>query len=435
MQWARAAQRTERFTEATEACANAVKGFEAQGDVPGTAQALMLLSLLTRDIEQAVRDNRRVVALLESMPPRADLVDALTELGATYAVGGRFTESIEVSARAVEIAAGLGLPPPHRALANRGFARVYLGDMHGLTDAEAALAALLAAGESRTAAVAWLNLGIMRWQVTGPQSAISTLKEAEEFVRPRGLLELSRSLKSTMLHMLLETGALLEVEQAARSLLDFADAPTVDEMLSALAWSLVEQGRREEAYRVATRALEHARRTNRPDSMAAVAVPVAATRAAAGDAVGVRSLLEELVAISQIPSSPEYAPRLPALVRSAVMIGDPELGATLARDVRPVLPIREHALVTVAALLAEASGDHATAAGGFADAAARWAGFGNVLEQAYALLGLGRSQSALDDPQAEETLQSARELFAGMSAAGPLAECGRVAALLGPRVR
>ena len=107
-------------------------------------------------------------------------------------------------------------------------------------------------------------------------------------------------------------------------MLGFADTPAVDEVLSALAWSLAEQGR-EEAYGVATRALEHARRTNRPDSMAAVAVPVAITRAAAGDSIGVRSILGELIAISQMPPA-EYAPRLPALVRTALAIGDPDLG-------------------------------------------------------------------------------------------------------------
>jgi class 3 adenylate cyclase/tetratricopeptide (TPR) repeat protein len=434
LQWARAAQRTGRFTEATEASAKAVEGFEAQGDVPGTAQALMLLSLLTMDIEQAGQENRRAVALLESTTPGPDLVDALTELGATYAVGGRFAESIEVGDRAADIAARLGLPPPHRALANRGFARVYLGDMRGLTDAEAALAALLASGESRMGGVAWLNLAIMRWQVTGPQTAISTLREATEFVLPRGLVELSRMLTSTMLQMLLETGALLAVEQEARTLLGYADTPAVDEVLSALAWSLAEQGR-EEAHGVATRALGHARRTNRPDSMAAVAVPVAITRAAAGDSTGVRSILGELIAISQMPATPEYAPRLPALVRTALTIGDPELGATLAQDVRPVLPVREHALVTVSALLAAARGDHHQAVSGFADAAARWTGFGNVLEQAYALLGLGRSQLAVDDPAAEQSLLGARRLFAGMGANAPLTDCDRLLAALGSSVR
>jgi len=237
-----------------------------------------------------------------------------------------------------------------------------------------------------------------------------------------------------MLQMLLETGALLAVEQEARTLLGYADTPAVDEVLSALAWSLAEQGR-EEAHGVATRALEHARRTNRPDSMAAVSVPVAITRAAAGDSTGVRSILGELIAISQMPATPEYAPRLPALVRTALTIGDPELGATLAQDVRAVLPIREHALVTVSALLAAARGDHDGAARGFADAAVRWTGFGNVLEQAYALLGLGRSQLTLDDPAAEQSLLDARRLFAGMGANAPLIECDRLLATLGSSVR
>ena len=71
----------------------------------------------------------------------------------------------------------------------------------------------------------------------------------------------------------------------------------------------------------------------------------------------------------------------------------------------------------------------------FADAAVRWTGFGNVLEQAYALLGLGRSQLTLDDPAAEQSLLDARRLFAGMGANAPLIECDRLLATLGSSVR
>jgi class 3 adenylate cyclase len=47
----------------------------------------------------------------------------------------------------------------------------------------------------------------------------------------------------------------------------------------------------------------------------------------------------------------------------------------------------------------------------YADAAERWRGFGNVPEQAYALLGHGRCLAALRDPNAAEPLRQARGLF------------------------
>jgi hypothetical protein len=200
------------------------------------------------------------------------------------------------------------------------------------------------------------------------------------------------------------------------------------EVLSALAWSLAEQGR-EEAVSVASRALEVSRATRLPDSMAVAAVPVAITRAAAGDGAGVRDVLIEIQAISEMALSPEYAPRLPALARAAIAVGDVDLGASLARDVRPLLPIGEHALVTVTAQLAQARGDHAGAVAAFSDAVARWHGFGNQLEEAYAQLGLGRSLLRLADVRAATaSLRTASELFVGMGARAPLATCQRLLA-------
>jgi hypothetical protein len=139
-------------------------------------------------------------------------------------------------------------------------------------------------------------------------------------------------------------------------------------------------------------------------------------------------MLREIHTIGEMVVSPEYAPRLPALVRAAIAIGDVELGALLAQDVRPFLPIREHALVAVGALVSQARGDHAGASAGFADAVDRWHGFGNLLEEAYAQLGLGRSQVALADEQATSSLLMASELFAGMGARAPLAACRQLLA-------
>ena len=134
-------------------------------------------------------------------------------------------------------------------------------------------------------------------------------------------------------------------------------------------------------------------------------------------------MLNEVRSIKGMTGGPEYGPRLPSLVRAAIAVGDPALGAAIAHGVRPVLPIREHALVTVDALLQQARGDHAGAVLAFTDAVARWAEFGNLLEEAYARLGMGRSLQALADPTAPECLSEARALFSGMGAQAPLAVC------------
>ena len=117
-----------------------------------------------------------------------------------------------------------------------------------------------------------------------------------------------------------------------------------------------------------------------------------------------------------------------ANVRCALASDGPELAARMADDFEPSTPLKEHALVCVCAVLAEAAGDAAEAAALYAEAADRWAEFRNVPEHAYALLGQGRCLTTLGKPAAEAPLNAARQLFASMGYGPALAEAD---ALLG----
>lgn len=85
--------------------------------------------------------------------------------------------------------------------------------------------------------------------------------------------------------------------------------------------------------------------------------------------------------------------------------------------------MRTRSLDSCRALLAEADGEFGEAAGLFADATERWEAFGGVLEQAYALLGQGRSLVALGAPDADQPLRQARALFDEMGARPRVDEC------------
>jgi len=85
--------------------------------------------------------------------------------------------------------------------------------------------------------------------------------------------------------------------------------------------------------------------------------PVALSRAADGDRDGVREVLSRLAALAELGASPEFAARLPALVRAAVAIGESELATALTERVPPLLPSREYATAMARALLAEHRGD------------------------------------------------------------------------------
>ena len=113
---------------------------------------------------------------------------------------------------------------------------------------------------------------------------------------------------------------------------------------------------------------------------------------------------------------------MPALVRNALTLEQPELAARLADGFEPVTPLFEHARSAARGALAEAAGDHAEAVDLYAEAADRWDRFGNVPERAYALLGQGRCLNVLGSPEADEPLRTAAQLFASMGYQPALAE-------------
>jgi len=152
-----------------------------------------------------------------------------------------------------------------------------------------------------------------------------------------------------------------------------------------------------------------------------------------GSAAVARAALEQhdaaaklLTDVEAAPDSREthyYAAYLPAMARAALTTGNPELAERLAAGVELRTPLAEHALVAVRAALAEAHGDHKTAADGYAQAAERWQRFGVIPEQAYSLLGQGRCLTTLGQPgEATRALVQAREIFDTLKAAPALAE-------------
>jgi len=74
---------------------------------------------------------------------------------------------------------------------------------------------------------------------------------------------------------------------------------------------------------------------------------------------------------------------------AALAAGDPALAKRLADALEPRYPLNEHALCAARAQLAETAGEQAEAAELYAKVAKRWRKFGNVPEQAHALLGPG----------------------------------------------
>jgi tetratricopeptide (TPR) repeat protein len=150
----------------------------------------------------------------------------------------------------------------------------------------------------------------------------------------------------------------------------------------------------------------------------------APARAALGEGQAAAALLTELEALPGARQNQYYYPALlPAIVRTALWLGEIALAERLVAGLEPRYPHAEHALVATNAALSEAGGDLQAAAEGYADAADRWERFGVVPEQGLALLGQGRCLLGLSRPtEAAPILQHAREIFQRLRAAPALTE-------------
>jgi class 3 adenylate cyclase/tetratricopeptide (TPR) repeat protein len=424
--WAQAALQQVRLRETRAALEEALALYRQQDASVAagrvlTALAAVLGRLADRRQEETLAE---ALALLEAQPPGPELVAAYTELAGSRFIGGAFREAIAAAERALVLAAELGLAEPPHALGVRGAARASLGDRLGLEDQRRALALALAQGQGRVAAIAYNNLAYVSWQYDGPQVALEACREGIDFCERRGIAEVALTIAGMSTIFLAERGlaeqALAEAGPVAERMQAAGDV-AFSEPRSLQLRLLAERGGHEhvpgEDELVAT-----ARESGESQFCAVVFSAAAQLLLAHGHRQRSSELLAELAQLPGIYAEEYYAAALPALVRTALALRQPELAKLLVDGVEPRTPLVEHALSASGAELAEAAGDHAEAVALYAEAAERWREFGNVPERAYALLGQGRCLAALGKTEVEEPLREARELFASMGYRPALAE-------------
>ena len=141
-------------------------------------------------------------------------------------------------------------------------------------------------------------------------------------------------------------------------------------------------------------------------------------RAGLGQADRAAALLTEVEATPGVREALNFAAYLPAMVRTALELGERALAERLVERVEPRHPYAAHALVAAKAALSEDDGALEVAANAYAEAADRWKAFGVVPERGFALLGRGRCLLALArHAEAGHDLRVAREIFDELDAA------------------
>jgi class 3 adenylate cyclase/tetratricopeptide (TPR) repeat protein len=427
LHWARAARQAGRSTEGANALRQAIEFARADRDAETLAGALKSLSELERELGLAGSERfaEEAVAVLEPHPPGQSLVSALATLAGIRMLAGNFRAAIVIAERSLSLASELGLPAPARALSARGSSRCSLGDPGGLDDDRAAIAQAVVEGDGGHAAKNYNNFAIDLSLFNGPKAALEVVDEGLAFASQRSLSHARSFIQETGAFLLLLAGrfdeAIDATEEAMCSFQTTANVVLHHDALVCRTLAFAERGdiRLDDG----AVALLEARQLGYVDAFVPGVVAAVQTSMASGDTAGTVALLEELLTLEGLDESFQFAQMLTFLVRGALGAGSLECAKRLADCATPKLPISTHALVSCAALVAEACGKHEEAARMFADAAGRWEAFGAVLEHAYALLGEGRCRAALGDPGADRPLREARTLFDGMGARPRVDEC------------
>ena len=320
------------------------------------------------------------------------------------------------------MAAAPGLEADMRhPLVHRAAARILMGDRAGLEDYERSL-------ELRRSPAILGDYAASMGEFEGPNAALPLIEEAMRLALRRGYLWAWDGAACSRVAMLMLSGRWDEAEDAAEVVgtsLRQREGPWAMAQLASYrallcAWKGEEHFADDEEAD-SRRPAEVPGQDHTPGwLLKASALAGIVTARLRGDRAALRACLEPWSLWVGLDAEPD------GLLRSRVPRHGPEIADSSRFCVMNSI-IRCRSSATRAHPLRRCStnsmAEHKAAAPGFADAAARWRGFGVPYEEAQALLGQGRCLVALGRaPEATAPLAAAHEIFARLGAKPALAE-------------
>jgi predicted ATPase/class 3 adenylate cyclase len=433
--WAKVLSLTKRSRESVAVWEKAIEGLRAAGERRRAAVEMCELAGALETLGEPTDELcRSALDLLAGDDPSPELVRVLEIDVAGSFVTEKLTaqEVIEAADRVVAISSQLGLPEPAIALAFRGQARMNLGDRGGIDDMDRAQAAAKAQGLADVLTGIQFNYAASIMDFRGARAALEAAMQGLDVAQRRGDQTMALAFRAGLIYAQYQTGdwddALAGVEALETALRETEDHFSL--FLMQIWWvaMLAARGEPEEANRHVGWLLEHGAASEAPWISAwALAAAIAVNSALAQSQIA-SGMLRDLRQYKVF----DYVELFSTVIRAALNAGDSDLAAGLVQDLAPSSPMREHIQTTCQVLLDDASGEHATAATGFADAAARWHDFGVPYEEAQALLGQGRCLVALGRTlEATPVLEQARVIFARLKAKPALGETDALFATAG----
>jgi tetratricopeptide (TPR) repeat protein len=347
----------------------------------------------------------------------------------SHVLFGRTRRAVKCADRAIALADRLRLPQHIvHALQLRGLARCAANDLDGLDDLREALRLGLESVGGMETGVAYNNVADWLALVEGPEPSLETYAEGIEFAKRRGLEFRAQRLRMSTLEWLHDLGRWDELLALADELLTWdADRGRRQKQMAVFALAhkasvLSRRGAVAEAGPLVAAFLEQGREIAVPRVLTLALTYAAIVECASGRNGAAIERLEELEQITRDLPSLYRARYLPDAARVCAAIGVLEPARRLAGDLDVVAPDLQYRVLSARAVLAEAEGRLDRGLAGHSEAADRWHEFGNVLEEAYGLLGRGRCLLLLGrGGEAAEPLTCARAIFARLGA-HPLAD-------------
>jgi DNA-binding SARP family transcriptional activator len=428
---ARTAADAGRLADAERLYEQAVAELRRAGDARALGGALTSLYRVLW-LRGAGREARSVFAealrILERAPDGPELAAAYIALTRACPLSERPRRAIKWAERAIALARRLELHNyTVHGLAYRGYARCESNDLGGVDDLREAVRLGLEAGVGTETANAYNNLADWVALTKGPQSSLGLYAEGIEIAGRRGLERVAYWLRMSKLERLFELGDWDGLLRLADELVTWdrsrGKSLVMPIALPLTASVLVRRGEVVKARSLVEASLEPARRFADPQVLTQALAYAALVEQASGDAAAAIERLDELVRTTPARASTYRARYLTDAARVCAAAGWIEPARRLGAGLDVVAPDLVYRVLSARAVLAEAEGSRIEALEGYAEAAARWHEFGNVVEEAYALLGRGRCALALGrEEEAPDPLAAARVIFERLGARPLIAE-------------
>jgi tetratricopeptide (TPR) repeat protein len=420
---AEATGRAGQFAEAERMFKQAINDCVTHGRMLGAGEAMVKFSILLwfRGDTAACRSLlESAIDLLERESPGPQLLLAYVEMGSDRVASGSLTEAIEWSEKALSLADKLGVEDQKpRALADRGTARAYLGDLDGIDDVRKALEVSFQLGLTRETARIHAILADLLWITEGPIQALEDARTGVDLAEGRGNIELAMAIRVTMLGPLFDLGKWDEVVETADHVAKWSRA-NGEQYFAVLADSMkarvrLFRGALDGAAAISTALLAPARDISDQQVLVPVLSVAALTEHARGNDPAALQHVADVLHVTK-EAAWQRAVHVTDLVHVAVSCQEISLGQEMLEGIE-MSPLRHHlSALSSRAMLEEARGNIRQAAELYLEVTEGWRGYGFTLEEGRALLGGGRCLLALGKTEGIGQLEAARRAFEQLKA-------------------